>query len=203
MNSNSNYNYFLDEESKRSRVRSLISNWQLNILKKYYKNNPCPSKSEFVKIAHKIGYSVRVVQVWFQNNRAKDRRLKHDRSSKVFPLSPSTSPSHLSSTSMLSPASLIATTSQDFDDLDEPLDLSLKSSNSYGAEHFLCPSPSLTSSSVRSLIVADEGVDERKIDDDYDDYRHSDVDYDFEDCVNKENQQEQEQESALNLSTEV
>lgn len=64
----------LSEDGRKVRVRSLISEEQLKILKDNYCINPRPKREELVKIAEKIGFQVRVVQVWFQNTRARDRR---------------------------------------------------------------------------------------------------------------------------------
>uniref|UniRef100_A0A8D9F561 Zinc finger protein 1 n=2 Tax=Cacopsylla melanoneura TaxID=428564 RepID=A0A8D9F561_9HEMI len=60
--------------NKKVRVRSQIAEEQLSILKTYYAINPRPKKDELMKIADKVGFNIRVVQVWFQNNRARDRR---------------------------------------------------------------------------------------------------------------------------------
>ncbi|KAF4518005.1 hypothetical protein B566_EDAN012751 [Ephemera danica] len=59
---------------RKVRVRSLIADEQLTILKTYYAKNPKPKKEELGRIAEQIGFPVRVVQVWFQNTRARDRR---------------------------------------------------------------------------------------------------------------------------------
>lgn len=64
----------LSEDGRKVRVRSLISEEQLKVLKDNYGINPRPKREELVKIADKIGFPVRVVQVWFQNTRARDRR---------------------------------------------------------------------------------------------------------------------------------
>lgn len=56
------------------RVRSLIADEQLLILKQNYAANPRPKKDELARIADLIKFPVRVVQVWFQNTRARDRR---------------------------------------------------------------------------------------------------------------------------------
>ncbi|KAL1452490.1 hypothetical protein WDU94_006718 [Cyamophila willieti] len=60
--------------NKKVRVRSQIAEEQLSILKTFYAINPRPKKDELMKIADKVGFNIRVVQVWFQNNRARDRR---------------------------------------------------------------------------------------------------------------------------------
>nr|XP_045602257.1 zinc finger E-box-binding homeobox protein zag-1-like isoform X2 [Procambarus clarkii] len=67
-----------DEETtsdgKKVRVRSHIREEQLIVLRAHYAINPRPKKEELLTIAEKIGFPVRVVQVWFQNARARDRR---------------------------------------------------------------------------------------------------------------------------------
>jgi len=63
-----------EKEEKKSRVRSLISEEQLGILRSCYKINPMPRKEELLQIADTIGHPYKVVKVWFQNSRARDRR---------------------------------------------------------------------------------------------------------------------------------
>ncbi|CAH1186941.1 unnamed protein product [Phyllotreta striolata] len=64
----------VSEDGRKVRVRSLISDEQLKILKDNYKLNPRPKREDLEKIASNVGFPVRVVQVWFQNTRARDRR---------------------------------------------------------------------------------------------------------------------------------
>ncbi|CAH1101279.1 unnamed protein product, partial [Psylliodes chrysocephalus] len=64
----------VSEDGRKVRVRSLISDEQLKVLKDNYKLNPRPKREDLEKIASAIGFPVRVVQVWFQNTRARDRR---------------------------------------------------------------------------------------------------------------------------------
>nr|KAG5705651.1 hypothetical protein BaRGS_026590 [Batillaria attramentaria] len=61
-------------DGKKYRMRSLISEEQQTVLKARYRENPRPDKNELVNIATEVGFSKRVVQVWFQNMRARDRR---------------------------------------------------------------------------------------------------------------------------------
>ncbi|KAL7644751.1 UNVERIFIED_CONTAM: hypothetical protein RMT77_004564 [Armadillidium vulgare] len=73
------YNHIVDAEEttsdgKKVRVRSHIREDQLAILKAHYSLNPRPKKDELQIIAEKVDFPVRVVQVWFQNARARDRR---------------------------------------------------------------------------------------------------------------------------------
>ncbi|XP_055997549.1 zinc finger E-box-binding homeobox 2-like isoform X4 [Ostrea edulis] len=63
-----------DCDSKKFRMRTHISEEQLSVLKSHYKENPRPRKFELIRIGKEIGKEKRVVQVWFQNMRARDRR---------------------------------------------------------------------------------------------------------------------------------
>ncbi|XP_026668681.1 zinc finger E-box-binding homeobox protein zag-1 isoform X2 [Ceratina calcarata] len=90
------------ENGRRVRARSLIDDEQLAVLKGYYAINPRPKKEEILMIANYINFPTRVVQVWFQNSRARDRR-----ESKIPALVP-----------------LVNTTSQTA--IEQPLDLSKK-----------------------------------------------------------------------------
>jgi len=62
------------QDERKVRVRTLISEEQLAILKGHYTVNPRPKREELEKIAAKIGHPFKVVKVWFQNSRARDRR---------------------------------------------------------------------------------------------------------------------------------
>ena len=59
---------------KKFRMRSLINEDQLRFLRSHYDTNPRPRKYELIRIGNDIGLQKRVVQVWFQNQRARDRR---------------------------------------------------------------------------------------------------------------------------------
>uniref|UniRef100_V9IDC2 Zinc finger protein n=1 Tax=Apis cerana TaxID=7461 RepID=V9IDC2_APICE len=72
-----------NDNGRRVRARSLIDDEQLAVLKGYYAINPRPKKEEISMIANYINFPTRVVQVWFQNSRARDRR-----ESKIPPLVP-------------------------------------------------------------------------------------------------------------------
>ena len=62
------------EEKKTGRVRSLISEDQLAVLRSCYRANPMPRKEEMLEVAETIGHPYKVIKVWFQNSRARDRR---------------------------------------------------------------------------------------------------------------------------------
>lgn len=84
-NGDSNERYTTDESmqggeqnnntNKRARFRSVLSDDTVRVLKTEYEINPKPTKREIIELANRVDYPPRVVQVWFQNTRARDRRL--------------------------------------------------------------------------------------------------------------------------------
>lgn len=82
-NGDSNERYTTDESmqgeqtnaNKRARFRSVLSDDTIRILKTEYEINPKPSKREIIELANRVELVPRVVQVWYQNTRARDRRL--------------------------------------------------------------------------------------------------------------------------------
>ena len=64
----------LNQDERKVRVRTLISDEQLSILKQHYSKNPRPKREELERISDQIGHPFKVVKVWFQNSRARDRR---------------------------------------------------------------------------------------------------------------------------------
>ncbi|GMR44712.1 hypothetical protein PMAYCL1PPCAC_14907 [Pristionchus mayeri] len=69
-----------DDESKmlkRRGPRTTIKQNQLDVLNRIFSTTPKPSKHARAKLALETGLSMRVIQVWFQNRRSKERRLKH------------------------------------------------------------------------------------------------------------------------------
>ena len=65
---------FVDRDGRRYRVRSMISEGQQMLLKAQFDENPHPTKFDIARLANELGFSKRVVQVWFQNMRARQRR---------------------------------------------------------------------------------------------------------------------------------
>lgn len=65
------------EDERKVRVRTAISEEQQCILKDYYAKNPKPGREEFRTIAQILSLDSRVVQVWFQNNRSRERKLNN------------------------------------------------------------------------------------------------------------------------------
>ncbi|KAI5633878.1 zinc-finger double domain-containing protein [Phthorimaea operculella] len=118
----------IHENDKKIRVRTALSEEQQAVLKEHYAINPRPNREEFKKIAHQIGLDNRVVQVWFQNNRARERRMTQSLAMSDQPLDLSTKKSNPSVTSspLASPCSISVTHS----DSEEAVNLSHKSSRS-------------------------------------------------------------------------
>ena len=66
-----------------SRVRTLISDEQVMVLKGHYNNNSKPKREELQLIADEIGHPFKVIKVWFQNTRARDRREGRNGNNKI------------------------------------------------------------------------------------------------------------------------
>lgn len=62
---------------KGKRVRTFITAQQLKVLKSVYLSTPRPDLAERHRISEVTELDMRVVQVWFQNRRAKERRQNH------------------------------------------------------------------------------------------------------------------------------
>ncbi|KAM3956656.1 Zn finger homeodomain 1 isoform 1-T1 [Aphomia sociella] len=119
----------IHDNDRKIRVRTALSEEQQAILKEHYAVNPRPNREEFKKIAQQIGLDNRVVQVWFQNNRARVRRMTQTLAMSDQPLDLSTkksNPSVTSSPSPSPPCSISVTHS----DTEEAVNLSQKSSRS-------------------------------------------------------------------------
>lgn len=69
---------FLDGVDGNKRPRTTITARQMEVLKEAYKNSPKPARHVREQLAQDTGLDMRVVQVWFQNRRAKEKRLKKD-----------------------------------------------------------------------------------------------------------------------------
>ena len=68
--------YDLDNSNKRP--RTTITAKQLEALKRAYNESPKPARHVREQLSAETGLDMRVVQVWFQNRRAKEKRLKKD-----------------------------------------------------------------------------------------------------------------------------
>lgn len=110
------------ERSGKVRVRTAISEEQQNELKKYYAMNNKPNREEFQMIAKRVGMEARVVQVWFQNNRSRERKMGNFPNTRGPIPTESTGPA-------LFPADTPAASRQS-SETDQPLDLSVKKTDS-------------------------------------------------------------------------
>lgn len=119
----------LHDNDKKIRVRTALSEEQQAVLKAQYSINPRPNREEFKKIAQQIGLDNRVVQVWFQNNRARVRKMTQTQSMSDQPLDLSTKKSTLSTTPSPSPSPSYSI-SVTHSDSEEAVNLSQKSSRS-------------------------------------------------------------------------
>ena len=60
--------------SKRKRHRTTFRQDQLKEMKTIFEINPNPDTAELQRLSQRLGLTKRVLQVWFQNARAKQRR---------------------------------------------------------------------------------------------------------------------------------
>ena len=72
-------------ESNPEAVLSLL---QVMILKSFYALNPKPKREELQQIAENIGHPFKVIKVWFQNTRARDRKEKRKLAKSLAPPPP-------------------------------------------------------------------------------------------------------------------
>lgn len=119
----------IHDNDKKIRVRTALSEEQQAVLKAQYSINPRPNREEFKKIAQQIGLDNRVVQVWFQNNRARVRKMTQTQSMADQPLDLSTKKSTMSTTPSPSPSPSYSI-SVTHSDSEEAVNLSQKSSRS-------------------------------------------------------------------------
>ncbi|XP_021947721.1 LIM/homeobox protein Lhx9 [Folsomia candida] len=59
---------------KGKRMRTTFKHNQLRVMKSYFEMNPNPDTKDLKQLSQKTGLCKRVLQVWFQNSRAKSRR---------------------------------------------------------------------------------------------------------------------------------
>lgn len=64
-------------DRKSARARTVLSEKQLNILKTCYSANPRPDALMKEQLVEMTGLSPRVIRVWFQNKRCKDKKLQN------------------------------------------------------------------------------------------------------------------------------
>ncbi|KAI3381495.1 hypothetical protein SNEBB_009028 [Seison nebaliae] len=71
------------EDDSSKRPRTTITARQLDVLKQAYAASSKPPRHVREQLAVETGLDMRVVQVWFQNRRAKEKRLKKDANGNV------------------------------------------------------------------------------------------------------------------------
>ncbi len=64
-------------QKKTRRKRSNISGEILQCLEKFYENKPHPDSQERRQLALELGETENLVRIWFQNRRAKRRRVRN------------------------------------------------------------------------------------------------------------------------------
>ena len=64
-------------DRKSARARTVLSEKQLNILKTCYSANPRPDALMKEQLVEMTGLSPRVIRVWFQNKRCKDKKVQN------------------------------------------------------------------------------------------------------------------------------
>lgn len=73
----------MTENQKKRGPRTTIKTKQLEILKIAFSTTPKPSRHVREELSRTTGLPMRVIQVWFQNRRSKERRLKQNFSSAI------------------------------------------------------------------------------------------------------------------------
>ena len=66
-----------DKDRKSARARTVLSEKQLNILKTCYSANPRPDALMKEQLVEMTNLSPRVIRVWFQNKRCKDKKVQN------------------------------------------------------------------------------------------------------------------------------
>ena len=64
-------------DRKSARARTVLSEKQLNILKTCYSANPRPDALMKEQLVEMTNLSPRVIRVWFQNKRCKDKKIQN------------------------------------------------------------------------------------------------------------------------------
>ncbi|XP_028039113.1 zinc finger protein 1 isoform X2 [Bombyx mandarina] len=118
----------IHDNDKKIRVRTALTDVQQVKLRAFYCFDQRPNREESKRIAQQVGLDSRVVQVWFQNFRARQRRMTKTQLSPDQPLDLSTKKSNQSVTSTPSPSP--CSISVTHSDSEEAVNLSQKSSRS-------------------------------------------------------------------------
>ncbi|CAL8099731.1 unnamed protein product [Calicophoron daubneyi] len=73
-------------DNANKRPRTTITAKQLESLKRAYNDSPKPVRHVREQLSAETGLDMRVVQVWFQNRRAKEKRLKKEAGRNLWPI---------------------------------------------------------------------------------------------------------------------
>ncbi|XP_039969482.1 zinc finger protein 1 [Bactrocera tryoni] len=122
--SNSRNDCNSESSERKVRVRTAITEEQQQQLKQHYAINARPSREEFRMIAARLQLDARVVQVWFQNNRSRERKMQnYQQANGKLPFALPATEASVPSTAALERTALPAglRTGEE-----QPLDLSLK-----------------------------------------------------------------------------
>ncbi|CAK1542818.1 unnamed protein product [Leptosia nina] len=143
---------------RKVRVRTALTDEQQAVLKEHFVLNPRPNREQFKTIAQQINLDNRVVQVWFQNNRARERRTSQSTCQLDQPLDLSTKKTNETEipSPTASPTCNISVTS----DSEEAINLSQRSSRSttpYRSNHLNSyPDSNCSSSSLTDIRLSPE-----------------------------------------------
>lgn len=118
---------------RKVRVRTAITEEQQQLLKQNYNQNPRPSREEFRLMATRLQLDARVVQVWFQNNRSRERKLQYTNSVKDHRNS-DRKLTNFSSLNNVEKSKVLCQSNLQTVAEDVPLDLSVKAQSSIGEE---------------------------------------------------------------------
>lgn len=81
-------------DSRKGKTRTSINPRQLEILQAAYDRDPKPSRPSREEMASQTGLTMKVIQVWFQNRRSKDKKEGVFKEEPLSAASPATTPGH-------------------------------------------------------------------------------------------------------------
>ncbi|XP_064458671.1 LIM/homeobox protein Lhx9-like [Ornithodoros turicata] len=107
LNANGPPSALQQQQQRTKRMRTSFKHHQLRTMKSYFAINQNPDAKDLKQLAQKTGLSKRVLQVWFQNARAKWRRNNLRQQDQPAPSLPASSPGGTSSFSEPSPGTVV------------------------------------------------------------------------------------------------